>query len=392
MSDPDAAGYFDAYGGRWVGETLVPALQRVEAAFRSARADPAFGAELAELNQHYGGRPTPLTLARRLTGHAGGARIWLKREDLVHGGAHKFNNVMGQALLAKRMGAKRIIAETGAGQHGVAAAMAGAVLGLPVEVYMGAKDVARQAPNAQRMRLFGATLHPVEQGSATLKDAVNAALRDWAAHPDDTYYLIGSVVGPHPFPWMVRTFQSVIGAETRAQFPDRAGRPFPDAVVACVGGGSNAIGSFSAFLDDPVALVGVEAAGHGLDSGHHAATAARGSPGILHGARSLLLQDGDGQVVEAHSISAGLDYPGIGPELAALRDRGRLRFASATDREAVAACRTLARAEGILAALESSHAVAEAIRLAPLLGKDADLVVTLSGRGDKDLATLEATP
>ncbi|MEK6986111.1 MAG: tryptophan synthase subunit beta [Candidatus Thermoplasmatota archaeon] len=387
MSEPDERGYFGAYGGRWVSETLVPAVRRVEEAFRAAQKDPAFAAELADLNTHYGGRPTPLTFARRLTEAAGGARLWLKREDLVHGGAHKFNNVMGQAILARRMGAKRIIAETGAGQHGVATAMAGAVLGIPVEVHMGAKDMARQAPNVQRMRLFGATIHPATKGSATLKDAVNEALRDWAAHPDD-YYLLGSVVGPHPYPWMVRTFQSVIGAEARAQFQTRAGRPHPDAVVACVGGGSNAIGTFTAFLDDPVQLIGVEAAGHGLDTGHHAATAARGAPGILHGARSLLLQDDEGQVLEAHSVSAGLDYPGIGPELASLRDAGRLRFASATDIEALAACRTLAKAEGILAALESSHAVAEALRLAPQLGRSADVVVTISGRGDKDLATL----
>jgi tryptophan synthase beta chain len=385
--EPDADGYFGAYGGVWVAESLVEPVARVERAFAAARKDPAFLERLARFNRTYGGRPTPLYHAERLSAHAGAA-IHLKREDLVHGGAHKFNNVMGQALLAQKMGARRIIAETGAGQHGVATAMAGAVLGIPVEVYMGAVDVARQAPNVERMRLLGATVHPVTSGARTLKDAVNEALRAWSGDPEGTYYCIGSAVGPHPYPLMVREFQRVIGTEARAQFQAETKRDHPDAVVACVGGGSNAIGTFTAFLDDPVKLVGVEAAGDGLDTPRHAATLSKGRAGILHGARSVLLQDADGQVIEAHSISAGLDYPGVGPEHAFLRDAGRVTYASATDTQALTAARLLARLEGILPALESSHAIAHALVLAKELGRDAHLVVTLSGRGDKDLATL----
>lgn len=385
--EPDADGYFGAYGGVWVSESLVEPVARVERAFAQARADPPFLAELARMNATYGGRPTPLYHARRLSAHAG-AEIHLKREDLLHGGAHKFNNVMGQALLAQRMGAARIIAETGAGQHGVATAMAGAVLGIPVEVYMGAVDVDRQAPNVERMRLLGAKVHSVTSGSRTLKDAVNDALRAWSADPEGTYYCIGSVVGPHPYPLMVREFQRVIGSEARAQVQALGGAAHPDAVVACVGGGSNAIGTFTAFLDDPVRLVGVEAAGDGIGTTRHAATLTKGHPGILHGARSYVLQDDAGQVAEAHSVSAGLDYPGVGPEHAFLRDAGRVEYASATDAQALAAARRLARLEGIIPALESSHALAHAEVLASELGRDARIVVTLSGRGDKDLARL----
>ena len=385
--EPDASGYFGAYGGVWVSESLVEPVARVERAFAQARVDPAFLAELARMNATFGGRPTPLYHARRLSARLG-AQVHLKREDLLHGGAHKFNNVMGQALLAQAMGAKRIIAETGAGQHGVATAMAGAVLGIPVEVYMGAIDVERQAPNVERMRLLGAKVHAVTSGSRTLKDAVNDALRAWSADPEGTYYCIGSVVGPHPYPLMVREFQRVIGTEARAQFQALAVGAHPDAVVACVGGGSNAIGTFTAFLDDPVRLIGVEAAGDGVDTPRHAATLTKGRPGILHGAQSYVLQDDAGQVLEAHSVSAGLDYPGVGPEHAFLRDAGRVQYVSATDTQALAAARLLARLEGIIPALESSHAIAHAQVLAKELGKDAHVVVTLSGRGDKDLARL----
>lgn len=390
LDGPDANGYFGDFGGRWVAETLVPVLQDITAAFEDARNDADFQAGLAAYQTHYGGRATPLYRCDRLTQHVGGATIWLKREDLVHGGAHKFNNVMGQVLLAKRMGRTRIIAETGAGQHGVATAMAGAVLGLPVEVYMGSQDVERQALNVFRMKLFGAQVHPVHSGNGTLKDAVNEALRDWAGHPEDTYYCVGSVVGPHPFPWLVREFQRIIGDETKAQFADRQGG-LPDAVVACVGGGSNAIGSFHAFVPDAdVQLVGVEAGGKGVETGEHAATLTGGRRGILHGALSYLLQDDDGQVTEPHSISAGLDYPGIGPEHAAHHESGRVRYTSATDADALEASSLLCRLEGILPALESAHAVAEALKLAATLGPDKHIVVTLSGRGDKDVHTLQA--
>lgn len=386
---PDARGYFGDFGGQWVAETLMPVLQDITTAFETARVDPTFQDELRAYQTHYGGRATPLYRCDRLTAHVGGATIWLKREDLVHGGAHKFNNVMGQILLAKRMGRTRIIAETGAGQHGVATAMAGAVLGLPVEVYMGAKDVERQALNVFRMKLFGAQVHPVKSGNGTLKDAVNEALRDWAGHPEGTYYCVGSVVGPHPFPWLVREFQRIIGDEAKAQFAERSGG-LPDAVVACVGGGSNAIGSFHAFVDDPVELIGVEAGGKGVETGEHAATLTGGSPGILHGALSYLLQNEDGQVTEPHSISAGLDYPGIGPEHAHHHATGRVTYTSATDAEALEASGLLCRLEGILPALESAHAIAEATKRAAAMGPGKHIVVTLSGRGDKDVHTLQA--
>ncbi len=389
MSQPNERGYFGDFGGRWVAETLMPNLLEITKAFSEARNDEEFMATWREYLTHYGGRATPLYRADRLTAHCGGATIWLKREDLVHGGAHKFNNVMGQLLLAKRMGKTRIIAETGAGQHGVATAMAGAVLDLPVEVYMGAKDVERQALNVFRMGLHGAQVHSVASGNGTLKDAVNQAMRDWAGRPEDTYYCVGSVVGPHPFPWMVREFQSVIGQEIRQQFEDRQGGT-PDVVVACVGGGSNAIGTFHPLLDTPTRMIGVEAGGDGVESGKHAATITGGRRGILHGALSMLLQDDDGQVTEPHSISAGLDYPGIGPEHAALADAGRVEYTAATDAQALDASQALCRLEGILPALESAHALATAMALAKDMEPDQHIVVTLSGRGDKDIHTLRA--
>jgi tryptophan synthase beta chain len=373
-----------------VPETLVAALDELEVAFREAQVDGNFLAELESLSKNFAGRPTPLFDARRLGEEAGGARVLLKREDLCHTGAHKINNTLGQVLLARRMGKRRIIAETGAGQHGVATACVCALFGLPCEVYMGKLDTERQAPNLLRMRAFGAKVIPVESGSQTLKDALNEALRDWVANVRETHYVLGSAAGPHPFPEIVRTFQSVIGREARAQCLRDYAR-LPDAVVACVGGGSNAIGMFSAFVDDPgVELVAVEAAGEGLDGGRHGASLARGRPGVLHGSRSYVLQDGDGQVLEAHSISAGLDYPGVGPELAFLYDSGRLTLAQVTDREALEATFHLARTEGILPALESAHAVFEARRVARRLGPGSLVLVNLSGRGDKDLSTLSA--
>ncbi len=382
---PDARGRYGDYGGRFVPETLVPALDELEAAWKAARLDPSFRAELDELLRRFAGRPTPLGEARRLGADAGGCRVLLKREDLCHTGAHKINNTLGQVLLARRMGKRRIIAETGAGQHGVATATAAALFGLPCDVFMGALDVERQALNVFRMQLLGARVIPVTAGSRTLKDAMNEAIRDWVTHVRDTHYIIGSVAGPHPYPAMVRDFQSVIGDEARAQVLEVAGR-LPDAVVACVGGGSNAMGIFSAFLDDAgVALVGVEAAGLGLSTSHHGAALARGRPGVLHGSRSYLLQTPDGQIAEAHSISAGLDYPGVGPELAYLKDSGRLTLATATDREALDALQYLARTEGIIPALESAHAVAEAVKRARALGPEGLLVVNISGRGDKDV-------
>ena len=381
-------GRFGEFGGRFVPETLMPALDELERAYFAIKDDPTFAAELRELNEEYGGRPTPLSSAPRLTEHAGGARIWLKREDLVHGGAHKFNNVMGQALLAKRMGKTRIIAETGAGQHGVATAIACARLGLPAEVFMGAKDVERQSLNVFRMRLMGTKVHAVESGSKTLKDAVNAALRDWVANVRDTHYIIGSVVGPHPFPTIVRDFQKIIGEEIKAQSARKIGR-LPDALVACVGGGSNAMGTFYPFIGDAgTRLVGVEAAGHGVDSGLHSATLTAGSKGVLHGAHSYMLQDAEGQVTEAHSISAGLDYPGVGPEHAWLKDTGRAEYVGVTDKEALEGVRLLSRLEGILPALESAHAVYHGVQLARTMRKDQHLVITISGRGDKDVHTL----
>ncbi len=388
QAGPSAEGYFGQYGGRWVAETLMPVVAEITQAFHDLHDDAAFWQELDRWNRHYGGRPTPVYHARRLSDAYGGD-VWLKREDLVHGGAHKFNNVMGQLLLAKRMGRTRVIAETGAGQHGVATAMAGAVLGLPVEVYMGAKDVERQALNVFRMKLFGAQVHPVPSGNGTLKDAVNEALRDWAGHPEDTYYCVGSVVGPHPYPWMVRHFNSVIGNEIKAQSLERIGK-LPELLVACVGGGSNAAGTFAPFANDlSVALTGVEAGGDGVETGKHAATLTAGEPGILHGALSYLIQDKDGQVIEPHSISAGLDYPGVGPEHAQWHASNRVQYTSVTDTEALEASSLLCRLEGILPALESAHAVAHALRVAPAMpGKH--IVVTLSGRGDKDVHTLQA--
>jgi len=388
MADVAARGRFGPFGGQYVPETLMPALHELEAAYEAAQADPAFRDELAWYFRHYGGRPTPLYHARRLTEHVGGARIYLKREDLVHGGAHKFNNVMGQALLAKRMAKSRMIAETGAGQHGVATAMAGAVLAIPVEVYMGSVDIERQALNVFRMKLLGAQVHPVESGSKTLKDAVNEALRDWVTNVATTYYCLGSVVGPHPYPAIVRDFQSVIGREIREQALSEIGR-LPDAIVACVGGGSNAMGSFVAFLDDrEVELLGAEAGGMGLETGRHAASLTAGRVGVLHGAKTYLLQDEDGQVLETHSVSAGLDYPGVGPQHAELKDSGRATYVAVTDAQALEAFHRLARLEGILPALESAHAVFAGIQKARELGPGRVVVVTLSGRGDKDVHTV----
>jgi len=380
-------GRFGRYGGQYVPETLMPALKELEEAYERIRDDPRFQEELAWYHRHYGGRPTPLYFARRLTERAGGAKIYLKREDLVHGGAHKFNNVMGQALLAKRMGKTRIIAETGAGQHGVATAMAGAVLGVPVEIYMGALDTGRQALNVARMKLLGAQVHEVDAGSRTLKDAINEALRDWVTNVETTYYLLGSVVGPHPYPTIVRDFQSVIGREIKIQAVELEGR-LPDAVVACVGGGSNAIGTFHAFLDDDVELIGVEAGGEGLETGKHAASLAAGRPGVLHGAMSYLLQDKDGQVLNTHSVAPGLDYPGVGPEHAYLKDIARARYLVVTDRQALDAFGLLAELEGILPALEPAHAVFAAVQEAKRRERGEVLVVTLSGRGDKDVETV----
>ncbi len=380
---------FGEYGGRFVPETLMPALQQLEAAWREAREDASFRAELDRLLSTFAGRPTPLFEARRMTEDCGGAQIFLKREDLCHTGAHKVNNTLGQVLLARRMGKKRVIAETGAGQHGVATASACALFGIQCDVYMGAVDVERQALNVLRMKLLGARVIPVTSGARTLKDACNEAMRAWVTNVRDTHYVLGSVTGPHPFPALVRDFQSVIGREARAQILEATGR-LPDAVVACVGGGSNAMGIFSGFLLDPeVELVAVEAAGEGLDSGRHGAALARGRPGVLHGSRSYLLQDAHGQVAEAHSISAGLDYPGVGPELAHLKDTGRITLAHATDAEALEALVYLSRTEGILPALESSHAIAEARRVARRLGPGRVLVVNVSGRGDKDLGTVQ---
>jgi len=388
---PDERGRFGAYGGRFVPETLIPALDELEAAWRAARADPAYREELSALLQDYAGRPTPLSEARRLAQAVGiRARLLLKREDLLHTGAHKLNNTLGQVLLARRMGKRRVIAETGAGQHGVATATVCALLGLECVVYMGAEDVERQAPNVSRMGLLGAEVRPVEAGSRTLKDAMNEAIRDWVTNVRTTYYCIGSAAGPHPYPVLVRDLQSVIGDEIASQCAERLGRA-PGAVIACVGGGSNAMGAFHRFVPERgVRLFGVEAAGLGLDSGKHGASLSRGRPGVLHGSRSYLLQTEDGQVVEAHSISAGLDYPGVGPELSHLRDAGRIEVLAATDAEALEGFRALARSEGILCALESAHAIAALPKLPASLREDAGaaLVINLSGRGDKDLATI----
>jgi tryptophan synthase beta chain len=384
-SVPDARGRFGRFGGRYVPETLVPALEELDAAYRAARQDPTFRAELDALLRDFVGRATPLTEAPRLTAHAGGARILLKREDLAHTGAHKINNTMGQALLALRMGKKRVIAETGAGQHGVATATACAHFGIPCEVYMGAEDVRRQSLNVFRMRLMGAKVNEVTTGSRTLKDATNEAMRDWMGSVGDTHYILGSVVGPHPFPLIVRDFQSVIGRECRAQCLELLGR-LPDAVVACVGGGSNAAGIFWPFADDRgVRLVGVEAGGRGPGAGEHAAPLSHGSPGVLHGSMSYVLQDESGQTADVHSCSAGLDYPGVGPEHSYWKDAGRVEYVAATDAEALAAFDLLARTEGIIPALETSHAVHSAVELARTMPRDATVVINVSGRGDKDV-------
>ena len=382
---PDAAGQFGRYGGRYMPETLAPALDALEHTFRAVREDPAFWAEYRAMLADYVGRPSPLLHAEAISEELGGARVFLKREDLNHTGAHKINNCLGQALLARRMGKRRIIAETGAGQHGVATATVCALFGLECVVYMGEVDVARQSSNVARMEMLGAQVRPVPDGSATLKDAMNAAIRDWIAHPDDTYYLLGTGAGPHPYPWLVRELQKVIGEETRAQILAKTGR-LPDAMVACVGGGSNAIGFFHPFLNDAgVRLFGIEAGGRGTQTAEHAASIGEGSPGVLHGCRSYFLQDADGQIQNAHSISAGLDYPGVGPEHALLHDTGRVVYESVTDAEAVDAFLWLTRRQGIIPALESAHALAYARKLAPLMERDQALVVCRSGRGDKDL-------
>lgn len=385
--DPDERGHFGPYGGRFMPEALIAAQDELAAEYDAARQDPAFVDELSRLLRDYAGRPSLLTEAERFSEHAGGARVLLKREDLNHTGSHKINNVLGQALLVKRMGKRRVIAETGAGQHGVATATACALLDLDCVVYMGAVDTRRQSLNVARMRLLGAEVVPVDTGSATLKDAINEALRDWVANVADTHYLLGTAAGAHPFPTMVRNFHKVIGEEAREQALKLTGR-LPDAVAACVGGGSNAIGVFHGFLDDPgVRLVGYEPGGHGTDSGEHGATLSEGSPGTLHGARSYLLQDDDGQVAEAYSISAGLDYPGVGPEHSWLKDSGRAEYRSVTDDEAMDAFRLLCRTEGIIPAIESAHALAGALQLGRELGPGATVLVNLSGRGDKDMDT-----
>lgn len=384
MEFPDCKGHFGTFGGQFVPETLMPALEELTLAYEEARSDPSFQEELNYYLKDYVGRPTPLYFAERLTRYLGGAKIYLKREDLNHTGAHKINNTMGQILLARRMGKKRVIAETGAGQHGVATATAAAMFGLECAVYMGAEDIKRQELNVYRMRLLGAVVVPVTAGSRTLKDAMNEAIRDWVTNVENTYYLLGSVGGPHPYPVMVRNFQSVIGREVKEQVLAAEGR-LPDFLVACVGGGSNAMGLFYPFLDDQVQLIGVEAAGHGLDTGKHAATLSAGRPGVLHGALSYLLQDEYGQVLEAYSIAAGLDYPGVGPEHSFLKESGRARYTTVTDREALDAFQLLSRTEGIIPALESAHAVAQAVKMAPTLEREKVIVVNLSGRGDKDV-------
>jgi tryptophan synthase beta chain len=384
-SGPDERGLFGPYGGRFVAETLMPLVLDVERAYAEARQDPSFAAEIAYYLEHYVGRPSPLFYAQRLTQELGGAKIYLKREDLNHTGAHKINNTVGQILLAKRMGKRRIIAETGAGQHGVATATVCALFNLPCVVYMGATDIERQKPNVFRMRLLGAEVRPVHSGTATLKDAMNDALRDWVAHVEDTFYIIGTVAGPHPYPAMVRDFQCVIGNEVRAQMQAAEGR-LPDTLIACVGGGSNAMGLFHPFLDEPgVRMIGVEAGGYGVETGKHAASLTGGRPGVLHGNRTYLLQDEDGQIVDAHSISAGLDYPGIGPEHSFLFDRKRVEYIAVNDDEALDAFQTCSQLEGIIPALETAHALAQTMKVAPSLPKDNLLVVNLSGRGDKDI-------
>jgi tryptophan synthase beta chain len=385
---PDDQGHFGPYGGVFVAETLIEALDQLKAAYERYRRDPEFRAEFEYELKHYVGRPSPIYHARRWSEHFGGAQVYLKREDLNHTGAHKINNTVGQALLARRMGKPRVIAETGAGQHGVAAATVAARYGMECVVYMGSEDIKRQAQNVYRMKLLGATVVPVESGSKTLKDALNEAMRDWVTNVNDTFYIIGTVAGPHPYPMMVRDFQSVIGIEAIQQMREMAGRQ-PDAVLACVGGGSNAMGLFYPYIaDEGVRLVGVEAAGYGLESGKHAATLCAGKPGVLHGNRTYLMQDENGQIIETHSIAAGLDYPGVGPEHAWLKDSGRAEYVAVTDDEALAAFHHLCRLEGIIPALESSHALAYATKMAPRMRKDQILLVNLSGRGDKDMHTV----
>ncbi len=386
---PDERGHFGIFGGRFVAETLMPAILELEEAYNEAKVDPGFDAEFQGLLTHYAGRPSPMYFASRLTEHLGGAKIYFKRDELNHTGSHKINNCLGQMLLARRMGKTRIIAETGAGQHGVAVATVCAKYGLQCEVYMGATDVERQAPNVMRMRMLGASINPVTSGAGTLKDAMNEALRDWVTNVENTYYIIGTAAGPHPYPELVRNFQSVIGTEARQQMLEMEGR-LPDTVVACIGGGSNAIGLFHPFLDDDgVAIIGVEAGGYGLEvENGHAASMSGGSPGVLHGNRTYLLQDDDGQILEGHSISAGLDYPGVGPEHAWLKDSGRVSYVPATDQEALDALQLCTRLEGIIPALEPAHALAHVVKIAPKLPKDHLLVMNLCGRGDKDLFTV----
>ncbi len=381
---PDELGHFGHFGGRFAPETLVPALEELTEAYNSARLDPSFHRELGYYLREFVGRPVPLYFAERLTHRLGGAKIYLKREDLCHTGAHKLNNAIGQILLAKKMGKPRIIAETGAGQHGVATATACALFGFECEVYMGEEDIARQAINVFRMKLLGAKVRPVTSGTKTLKDATNEAFRDWVTNVRTTHYIIGSVVGPHPYPMMVRDFQSVIGREAREQILSKEGR-LPDYLIACVGGGSNAIGLFYPFINDPVNFIGVEAAGYGLSSGKHAATLSAGSPGVLHGAMTYLLQDSDGQVAETHSVSAGLDYPGVGPEHSWFKESGRAEYVSVTDSEALEGFKLLSETEGIIPALEPAHAIAFAAKFAPQIGRDKIIVICLSGRGDKDV-------
>jgi len=385
---PDERGRFGIFGGRFVAETLMPLILELEQAYRAAKADPGFQAELDGYLEHYVGRPSPLYLAERLTAHFGGAKIYFKRDELNHTGAHKINNCMGQILLARRMGKGRIIAETGAGQHGVATATVAALFGLPCTVYMGEVDIERQKPNVFRMRLLGAEVKPVTSGSRTLKDAMNEALRDWVTNVEDTFYIIGTVAGPHPYPELVRDFQCVIGEEAKAQMAKAEGR-LPDTLVACIGGGSNAMGLFHPFLDEEsVKMYGVEAAGHGIESGQHAASLTAGRPGVLHGNRTYLLQDEDGQIIEAHSISAGLDYPGIGPEHSWLHDQGRVEYVTATDVEALEAFQLCSRLEGIIPALEPAHALAHVGRIAPERDPDHIILMNLCGRGDKDIFTV----
>ncbi len=387
-TQPDMNGHFGIFGGRYVAETLMPLILEVDKAYEAAKADGSFQSEIDYYFKHYVGRPSPLYFAPRLTAHAGGAKIYFKRDELNHTGAHKINNCIGQIILAKRLGRKRIIAETGAGQHGVATATVCALFGLQCVIYMGAKDIERQAPNVFRMKLLGAEVRPVESGTKTLKDAMNEALRDWVTNVHDTFYLIGTAAGPHPYPAMVRDFQAIIGRETREQMQAAEGR-LPDTLVAAIGGGSNAIGLFHPFIaDESVKMIGVEAAGKGLDSGEHAASIARGAAGVLHGSRTYLLQSDDGQILDAHSISAGLDYPGIGPEHSWLHEMGRVEYVSVTDDEALAAFQLVSKLEGIIPALEPSHALAHVLKIAPKLPKEHLLVVNVCGRGDKDIFTV----